>query len=68
MRRMSAESLICLLKIKPEIYNFRSLTSHGGQYQIILVETTASMGLFRLIKIRLQSEAKKGTNTSSLLG
>ena len=63
MRRMSAESLICLLKIKPEIYNFRSLTSHGGQYQIILLETTASMGFFRL-----QSEAKKGTNTSSLLG
>lgn len=68
MRRMSPESLICLLKIKPEIYNVRSLTSHGGQYQIILLETTASMGFFRLIKIRLQSEAKKGTNTSSLLG
>ena len=68
MRRMSAESLICLLKIKPEIYNVGSLTSHGGQYQIILLETTASMRFFRLIKIRLQSEAKKGTNTSSLLG
>ena len=51
MRRMSAESLICLLKIKPEIRNLRSSTSHGGHYQIILPETTASMGFFHLIEI-----------------